>query len=56
VHTGMSVDALNHWDGSGEPPVDADGSPQRPQLVDTSALRPLLPRTVRNLLKVLASP
>lgn len=51
----VTVDAANTWRGVGSRPANADGTPRRPPLVDTTALRPLLVRTVRHLMAVLAN-
>jgi len=49
----LSLDARNVWQGAGETPTLADGSPKRPFLIDTTSLRPLIPRTMRHLMSVL---
>jgi hypothetical protein len=50
----LTVDATNEWEASGAPPDETDGSASRPPLADTTALRPVLPGTVRHLMGVLA--
>lgn len=52
----ITVNANNQWNGTGNPPANADGSPKRPILVDTRPLASDLPATVRHLMKVLATP
>jgi hypothetical protein len=46
----LSLDAVPRWTGSGRTPD------QTPDLPDITALRPLLPRTIRHLMTVLATP
>lgn len=46
----LSLDATPRWTGTGQAPA------QSPDLPDISALRPLLPRTIRHLMTVLATP
>jgi hypothetical protein len=50
----LSLDAHNVWQGGGATPTNADGSPKRPFLVDTTSLRPLIPQTMRHLMSVLS--
>jgi hypothetical protein len=52
----ISVSANNVWNGQGSPPTNADGSSERPLLVDTRPLAAELPRTVRHLMSVLTKP
>ncbi|MFC4034335.1 hypothetical protein ACFO3J_23070 [Streptomyces polygonati] len=52
----VTVDAINTWTAPGRMPTDADGSPERPYLVDSSSIRPFLAPTVRHLMGVLSEP
>jgi hypothetical protein len=50
----LSVEATNVWRGPGKEPDDADTSSAHPALVDVSALRPVLPPTMRHLMSALS--
>lgn len=49
----LIVDATSEWRGE-VPPINPDGTPPRPALIDISALRPELPRTMRQLMTILS--
>jgi hypothetical protein len=44
------------WNGEGQAPVNADGSPEKLPVQDTTALRKELAPTMRSLMRALAQP
>lgn len=50
----LSLYAVDVWGGVGETPKDADGTPSFPRVVDTTALIPVMAKTLGNLMRVLA--
>lgn len=50
----LSVDGIRQWDGAGRPPLNADGSPISSAPADTTALRPALTASLRNLMSALS--
>lgn len=50
----LTVDSGVAWVKADQPPAHPDGSPQRPLLVNTARLAPVLPETVRHLMSVLS--
>lgn len=50
----VSVDAAIDWVKQAAAPAAADGTPQRSRLGDSTALRPTLPATLRNVMRLLS--
>lgn len=50
----LGVDGIRQWDGVGRPPLNADGSPINATPADTTALRPVLIKSMRNLMTALS--